>query len=198
VVLIYTNKSYGTLPLLRVAPINNRAKWQGQQNHFIYKSTTELISVTQNTLPSVLALIFGSVISLISVIPQRKQQREWTLGPASPSWYFSIYVTDCFVKRYWLYERLLHRIADCTKSLWLQAVNLGLYRQIGHSFSFECFFDISGIWFWRGFTYVQQIPLQFQLRPIFDFPKSTAESVGMLFAKQSASQSNYRSPTVNF
>jgi len=40
------------------------------------------------------------------------------------------------------------------------------------------------------YEYVQQNPRQFQLRPIFDFPKSTAESVGMLFANQSASLAN--------
>ena len=127
-----------------------------------------------------------------------KETKRMNLRPSTPGLYFSIYVTDCFVKRCWLYGRLLQRIADRSKSLCLQAVNLGLYRQIGHPFSFECFFDISGMWFWRGFMYAQQNPLQFQLRLIFDFPKSTAESVGMLFANQSVSLANYRSPTVTF
>lgn len=37
-----------------------------------------------------------------------------------------------------------------------------------------------------------KILINFNFAPIFDFPKSTAESVGMLFVNQSASLANYQ------
>ena len=45
---------------------------------------------------------------------------------------------------------------------------------------------------------VQQNPLKFLLRPVFNSPKNTAENVGILAANHSAAPANYRSTTVTY
>jgi hypothetical protein len=126
----------------------------------------------------------------------KETTKRINLRPSIPGLiFFNIPKTDCFVERYWLYERLLQRIADRTKSLWLQAVNLGLYCSVHLPLSASLIlleYD-----FEEAFCTSNKILFNFNFARYSIFPKAL-QSVGMLFANQSASLANYRSLIVTF